>query len=126
MPAFAFPSLQAQLLYASCTHTNLLLISMNDLKKESVRLLDIFYCFLLVLSISSNICCNDDIYMQDRYGNIVFNNRSMKYVRPIPVGKATYTTNLYYDAKGLGALYDSARSFVQDVQPNSFPFGMSP
>ncbi|XP_005092242.2 prominin-1-A, partial [Aplysia californica] len=77
------------------------------------------------LSMSCESSSGSEVYVSDHYGNTAFTNGTIKYVRPLPVGNATYSTILDYDDKGLKLLYGFARSFVQDIQPASFPFDIA-
>ena len=63
------------------------------------------------------------IVAQDSHGNIVYDNGTIKFVRPIPIGTGTYKTKTDYDDKGLGILYAFARSFVNTAISKPFPFG---
>ena len=56
----------------------------------------------------------------DEYGNKI-ENGIVTWV-DIPVGNRTYVTVNSYDDGGLGQLFAFARSFINTVQPNDFPF----
>ncbi|KAK3743207.1 hypothetical protein RRG08_064060 [Elysia crispata] len=67
---------------------------------------------------------DEDVYVSDRYGNVILKDGTIRYVSPIPVGKANYSTKVKYKTKGLDTLHALARSFVKDVMPHSFPFDL--
>ena len=57
----------------------------------------------------------------DSYGNTVNADKTITWVSP-PVNLTYQTTNSYSE-DGLELLFSFARSFVNTVQPNAFPFG---
>lgn len=77
--------------------------------------------FLLCLVISYDVrYVNADI--TDEWGNTITDAGVVTWV-DIPVGNKTYITVNEYDDGGLGQLFAFARSFINTVQPNDFPFG---
>ena len=63
------------------------------------------------------------VYVSDTYGNVVYDNGTVVFVRPVPVGTGTYKTSTEYDDLGLGVLFAFARSFINTVMSDPFPFG---
>ena len=63
------------------------------------------------------------VYVSDAYGNVVYDNGTVIFVRPLPVGTGSYKTSTEYDDLGLGVLFAFARSFINTVMSDPFPFG---
>lgn len=57
----------------------------------------------------------------DAYGNTAYTNGTVSWAG-IPAGTPYKTTTTYSD-DGLKILFAFARSFINTVQPNDFPFG---
>ncbi|XP_076461507.1 prominin-1-A-like [Babylonia areolata] len=62
------------------------------------------------------------VYASDAHGNVVYDNGTVVFVRPFPVGNVVYKTSTDYDDLGLGILFAFARSFINTVQSEPFPF----
>lgn len=63
-----------------------------------------------------------DADITDTWGNTI-KDGAVSWV-DLPVGNKSYRTENYYSDGGLGQLFAFARSFINTVQPNNFPFGM--
>ncbi|KAK3095696.1 hypothetical protein FSP39_017731 [Pinctada imbricata] len=64
----------------------------------------------------------DGATISDAYGNTAYDNGTVVW-GSVPAGQAYQTVNTY-DEGGLGTLFAFARSFVNTVQPNPFPFDL--
>ncbi|RUS79584.1 hypothetical protein EGW08_012655 [Elysia chlorotica] len=96
--------------------------------KASCFKLCVSVSFALLLWVQVSLCAptdtDGDVYVSDKYGNVVLKDGTVRYVFPIPVGDASYSTQAKYNTQGLTTLHELARSFVKDVMPLSFPFDL--
>ena len=77
--------------------------------------------FSLLLVLLVGVSPGGGATLSDTYGNIAYDNGTMVWGN-VPAGTA-YKTSNSYDEAGLGMLFAFARSFINTIQPNPFPFG---
>ncbi|KAL4231265.1 hypothetical protein ACF0H5_008845 [Mactra antiquata] len=74
---------------------------------------------LLILAFNTQ---DSHAVINDTWGNSIADDGTITWV-DIPVGNKTYVTENSYSDGGLGQIFAFARSFINTVQPNEFPYG---